>query len=55
MSHKYSHIQYINDICPDNIPLLDEDFDLFSPEVIDFIILQRSEQEETPYMTSFNH
>jgi hypothetical protein len=36
-----------------NTPLLDKDFDLFSPEVIDFISSQKSSKEDPPYMMSF--
>ena len=36
-----------------NCPLLDEEFDLFSPEVSDFLISNTHLQDETPYMMSF--
>lgn len=36
-----------------NCPVLDQDFDLFSSEVIDFLMSKKHSQEDSPYMVSF--
>lgn len=34
-------------------PMLDQDFDLFSSEVIDFLVSKKHSQEDSPHMLSF--